>query len=208
MPWRDRFYSRLVAWLKVLLPLAALALLSTLFLFSRNIDPVTTTFTKIDPANGARDERITAPRFAGASDEGHLIAFRAASAHPDPNDGSRASADRLTARIDLTSGTVITFAAEGGSVDQGAGRAVLDGDVVVTSSTGYVVHTDRLISGLHEIAAESPGPISGNGPPGHFTAGAMQLTAQQTDPPQKTPPIHLLFTGGVKLLYDPKETKD
>ena len=35
-------YSRMVAIFKVLLPLAALAILSTLFLLSRTIDPTTT----------------------------------------------------------------------------------------------------------------------------------------------------------------------
>ena len=35
----DNVHSRVVGWLKILLPLAALALLSTLFLFSRGSDP-------------------------------------------------------------------------------------------------------------------------------------------------------------------------
>ncbi len=35
----DNTYSRVVAWLKILLPLLALAILSTLFLVARTIDP-------------------------------------------------------------------------------------------------------------------------------------------------------------------------
>ena len=38
---RDNLHSHVMAWLKVLLPMAALALLSTLFLLSRRTDPVT-----------------------------------------------------------------------------------------------------------------------------------------------------------------------
>ena len=35
-------YSRMIAWLKILLPLAALVLLSTLFLFARPRNPIAT----------------------------------------------------------------------------------------------------------------------------------------------------------------------
>ena len=34
----DNLHSRMVFWLKILLPILALAILSTLFLFSRRID--------------------------------------------------------------------------------------------------------------------------------------------------------------------------
>ena len=124
----------MVAWLKVLLPLAALALLSTLFLFSRNIDPTTTIpFTTIDLRERARDERVNAPEFAGASEEGHLISFHAASVRPDPADKGRGIAENIEARIELTSGTVIGFSATRGSLDEASDRAELTGDVVVTS---------------------------------------------------------------------------
>ena len=206
MPWRENFYSRMVAWMKVLLPLAALGILSSLFLVSRSIIPdATIPFSTIDINERAREEQVTAPEFSGMTDEGHLIAFQAATARPDPDHGARALAEDLRARIDLTSGTVITFRSGGGLVDEPGDRAELDGDVVVESSQGYTVHTDRLISGMHEIRAETPGPIEGQGPPGHFTAGKMLLTDEGAD---GTRDIHLLFTDGVKLIYDPREIKD
>lgn len=209
MPWRENFYSRMVAWLKVLLPLAALAILSTLFLFSRNIDPTTTIpFTTIDLRERARDERVTEPEFAGATTDGHHIAFHAASVRPDPAKTSRGIADRLEARITLTSGSEITFAAQGGSVDDQADRAELVGDVVMHSSTGYTVQTERLISGMRTVFAESPGVVHGQGPPGRFSAGRMLLTELDPDTPGAEPALHLLFTDGVKLLYDPKEPKE
>ena len=47
-------YSRMIVWLKVLLPLMALALLSTLFLLSRNVDPL----ASIPFAQAEIDERL------------------------------------------------------------------------------------------------------------------------------------------------------
>jgi lipopolysaccharide export system protein LptC len=204
MPWRENFYSRLVAWLKILLPVAALGLLSTLFLLSRSVDPtVTTPFTTIDLHERAREQVITAPEFAGATDEGHLISMRAVSAKPDPAQPSRAFATALSARIELNSGTVITFTAARGIVDETADRAELTGNVVIDSSTGYYITTDHLISGMREVRAETPGPINAIGPPGRFSAGKMILTADKDG--ENT---HLLFTNGVKLVYEPVINKE
>ena len=205
MPWSDNLYSRLVAWLKVILPLAALAILSTLFLLSRNIDPTTTIpFTTIDLRERAASQQVTAPEFAGATEDGDLIAFRAVSARPDPERASRLYAETLEARIDLVSGSVITFRAAGGVVDEASDRAELSGDVIVTSSTGYTVTTDRLISGMRAIHAETPGPINGTGPPGEFSAGRMLITPGAEDDGS----VQMLFTDGVKLLYDPPDPKE
>ncbi len=194
----------MVAWLKILLPLAALGILSTLFLLSKNIDPTTTIpFTTIDLRERAASQQITAPEFAGATEDGDLIAFRAVSARPDPDHGSRLYAETLDARIELASGSVIVFRAAGGVVDEAADRAELAGDVIIESSMGYLVTTDKLISGMHAIHAETPGAIEGVGPPGKFSAGRMLITSGEVDDS-----VQMLFTGGVKLLYVPPDPKE
>lgn len=204
MPWTENLYSRVVAWLKILLPLAALGLLSTLFLLSKNIDPTTTIpFTTIDLRERAASQQITAPEFAGATEQGDLISFKAVTARPDPEHASRAFAQALDARIVLKSGSVITFKAQEGVVDEGSDRAELIGDVVINSSTGYTVKTDRLISGMRAIHAETPGSITGTGPPGVFSAGKMLIS-----PAKSGEGVQMLFTGGVKLLYEPPEIKE
>ncbi|WP_137700974.1 LPS export ABC transporter periplasmic protein LptC [Marimonas lutisalis] len=201
---RQDLYSRIVAWLKILLPLTALAILSTLFLLSKNIDPTTTIpFTTIDLRERARDQQLTSPEFAGVTEKGDLIAFRAVSAIPDPENSHRAFADTLSARIDFGDGSQLAFSADNGTIDQDTNMADLVGNVVIQSSAGYTVTTDQLISSISEIAAEAPGPIQGNGPPGRFSAGRMVI---YTDP--ETDTTQMLFTDGVKLVYDPSETKD
>ena len=204
MFFEDNLYSRLVAWLKVLLPIAALLMLASLFLFSKNIDPTTTIpFTTVDLRERAASQRATAPEFSGATEAGDLIAFRAASARPDLERASRLYAEALDARIDLVSGSVITFHAVGGVVDEVADRAELSGDVIINNSIGYTVTTDRLISGMRNIHAETPGAVDGVGPPGTFTAGRMLITSGEEDDSAQ-----MLFTGGVKLLYDPPDPKE
>lgn len=204
MALRGDLHSRAVAWLKVIFPLAALAILSTLFLLSKTVDPTTTIpFTTINLEERAREQQITAPHFAGATDNGDFIAFSAKSARPDPDHANRAFGHEISARIDLTSGATITFTAEGGIIDEAADSAELRGGVIVNSSTGYTIRTERLISGMREIRAQTTGPIDGEGRPGRFSAGKMTLT---TDP--ETKDVHLVFTNGVKLIYDPAKSRE
>ena len=55
---RADFHSRLVGWLKVVLPLAALAILSTLFLLADLIDPTAAIpYAEVDVEDLARDPR-------------------------------------------------------------------------------------------------------------------------------------------------------
>ena len=183
-----------------MLPLAALGLLSTLFLLSSTVDPTNSIpISQSDLQERARDRQITAPTFAGASADGALIAFTAAAARPDPEFEGRVVAETPSAIIDLVGGTRITFRGETGELNERLDRAILTGDVKITSSLGYVVTSDKLISAMQEVRAQSPGPVSAIGPVGTFDAGQMTLS---TNP--ETGHSHLLFTNGVHLIYDPK----
>ena len=97
---RRNLRSVVVAWLRVLLPLAALAILSTLFLLSRRPDPdAAIPYARIDAEARARDPRITAPSFAGVTSDGATIALTADRATPG-RDGGVAGAD--APRLDWT----------------------------------------------------------------------------------------------------------
>ena len=204
MAWREDRYSRVIAWLKVILPLAALALLSTLFLLARTVGPsAELPFADTDLQERIRNQQITDPTFAGATAGGDLIAFTAAVARPDPEGRSRLDADEVDARIDLKAGAAITFTADGGAFDDPGDRATLKGNVVITSSEGYRIETEELVSALRTVKAETPGTVRAEGPPGQFTAGKMVLTTQADGSDAQ-----LVFTDGVKLIYDPRGNED
>ncbi|MDQ7069715.1 MAG: hypothetical protein Q9M48_03050 [Rhodobacterales bacterium] len=200
--WRDNLHSRVVAWLKIIFPLMALAILSTVFLLSRSVDPTKTIpFAKIDLKERARDQRITAPHFSGASEAGDLLTFTADFARPDPDTPNRVVAQNLATEIRLVSGTLITFSSASGTIDEPSDETILEGNVIIKSSTNYTVHTEKLITGMREIRAETAGLVEAVGPVGRFTAGKMLLTTNSD-----TGVTHLLFTNGVKLVYNPKQT--
>ena len=72
----------------------------------------------------------------------------------------------------------------------------LQGDVVISTSTGYVITTEKLITDLDEFSIETTSAISGKSPIGTLNAGKMRL-----DRILNTENVHLNFTNGVKLLY-------
>ena len=197
---RDGYYSIFVGWMKILLPLLSIALLSTLFLLSRGQDTNTELpFVMRDLQERARQEVISSPRFAGATKAGDLISFVAESAKPDDVHAHLAHAETLRATIDLTSGAQVTFTSGAALLDTRDQVATLSGDVVVTSSTGYTIRSGDLRTEMAKIGAETSGPVTADGPPGHVEAGKMLLTEDAG-----TGDVHLLFTNGVKLVYQPQ----
>lgn len=189
----------MVALFKVLLPLAALGILSTLFMLSRSVDPTAKIpFAENDMADRMRDQQVTAPFFSGTTSKGDEIIVTASLARPE-RDGAPAEATDLTAQITMADGVRITLTSDTGRVAVDKDLATFSGNVVITATNGFVVRTDMLNTALNTISGNTPGTITGTGPFGDFTAGLMQVREKSDGGP-----LHMLFNKGVKLIYDPK----
>lgn len=194
-------YSRLVAWLKVLLPLMALVLLSTLFLLSRNIDPIASLpFADTEIDERLRGQQITTPFFSGTTDSGDRVVISAGKMATRSGLGNEA--DNFSAQIDLTSGTRINLTADLGRFDISSNASTFEGNVLIVTSSGYYIKSDALIGEFDELSLVSPGPVVGTGPFGTVDAGQMRLRRDGTNSN-----AHLLFTNGVKLVYTPGTEK-
>ncbi len=201
MAWRDNLHSRFVAWMKILLPLAALGILSTLFLISNGFDPSRTMpVAGIDLRERAQSLGATRATFAGVSAEGHEVSLRTERARPSAENPRLIMARDVTARLVLSSGVEIDLSSLRGEVDQRDNSTALTGDVRIATSSGYVLTTERLIARFDRLYAESPGPVAGQAPAGDLRAGRMVL-ADRSD----TGGTHLVFSNGVKLIYRPQE---
>lgn len=204
MTTSDNFYSRLVAWMKIVLPLTALGLLSTLFLISRHIDPTKSIpIAEIDLEQRAQEQGATNAAFAGVTQGGDELMVTAETARPSPEDPRLINAEDVTAQMQLVSGAVVTVSSERADIHQSDLDAALIGNVHVATTTGYDIKTERLNAKLDVLFAETPGSVSAVGPPGDLTAGRMVLTGDE-----ETGEAHLVFTEGVKLIYTPQPSKD
>jgi lipopolysaccharide export system protein LptC len=192
-------HSRVVGWLKVALPLAALAILSTLFLLSDRIDPQDAIpYAQVDVEDLARDPRMTAPTYAGTTRDGTALTLTAETARPVGQDAS-AQAATVLARMEMPDGSTAELSAGKVDLDAPAGRLLLSGGVAVTTSSGYLVLTDQVTAALDRTSAESSGPVTAETPAAHLTADRFSLTRTDADGEAYL----LVFTGRVKLVYQP-----
>jgi len=191
-------YSRVVAWVKIILPLVALVLLSTLFLFSRAPDPNRAIpFANVDVEELAREQSLGQPRFAGTLSDGREVIFTANRATPVADAPDQIEATNIEARVDLDETSILLIVAETGLFDLAAELADLSTSVGLTTSNGYRLTTDLLRFSLSDFMASSPGPVDVTGPGIALQAGAMEISGTQGN-------NLVVFNGGVRMLYDPQ----
>jgi lipopolysaccharide export system protein LptC len=197
MAGADNRYSIVIGWAKIILPLAALGLLSTIFLFSRQSDDSEAIpFSEI--AAIAREPRISNPSFAGLADDGSVVSLRAAEIRPVPDQPDGFSVTGVRLSVTALDGSEIQISAGSGHVD-GAGRVARFTDLVrLTSSTGYAMETTGARADLRTGTVETEGPLAVQAPYGRLDAGRLVIAA---DPEAQGTRLH--FLDGVRLLYDP-----
>lgn len=192
-------YSQIIAWLKILLPLAALTLLSTLFLLSKSRTPDPQVPFAIRANVGeSLQQQASAPYFAGTTESGDVLTMRALSVKPIRN--GEIVAEDLQAQLDLQAGTVIELNAARATLLDLDQTAHLTGGVLIETSLGYRIETQALDARMDQTFVRSVDTVQATGPLGTLTAGGMQISA---GPGQGD--AQMLFTGGVKLVYDPTD---
>ncbi|MFD1795020.1 hypothetical protein FQV27_15795 [Paracoccus aurantiacus] len=186
--------SRLIAWLRIILPLAALAILSTMFLVSRTPNPDDALpYAEVDAEDLARDPRMTRPEFAGVSDGGAEVTLTAAEARPGAGTDSSAQRLRLTWRTK-----------DGLAADLTAPDAKLDGQVVLmsggvrmTTSDGWAMTVPQVESDMETDRLLGTGGLTAFAPMGRLDAQTVEIT--RTDDGQQL----LNLSGDVRLVYQP-----
>lgn len=191
--------SVIVAWLRVLLPLAALAVLSTLFLLSRKPDPEgALPYASVDAEDLARQPRITAPSYAGVTPDGAALTLTADSITPagrTPEAGGSASGLRLGWR----GPDGLTAELTAPQAEIGGGAIHLDGGVEASTSSGWRFAAPRVVAETDRSRLQATGGVTAQAPFGEVTAERVTLERGPEDAPH-----HLLnFTGRVRLLYRP-----
>lgn len=195
----DNVYSRVIFWLKVALPLLALVILSTLFLFPRRIaEDGQLPYAKADVDALIRDQRLTAPDYTSVTTDGAALRVIAKTAWPKGEGGS-ATADDLIAAYDTPGDLHIDLTSAHGVLDRAAGRMLLSGGVVIVTSSGYRMVTAGLDGALDRTELLSDGRVDAEAPYGTIEAGSMEISHSGAE----NDGYVLVFKNGVKLIYDP-----
>lgn len=198
-PKDDDLHTRLVTWLKIALPLIALAFLATLFLFSNRIGGEgELPYAKIDVEELARQQRITAPDYSGTTTDGASITLRARTARP-PQGSEQALMDQPAATYLAKDGTVIELRAEEGRMALDSASVTLDKGVEITTSAGYRLTASDLTALTMRTEVSTDNPVHGETPFGTIAGGAMILKPDAAKPNSYV----LVFKKGVTMIYQP-----
>ena len=174
---RVRAYSRGVAWMKVVLPLGAVAVMSALFLGAQKTGDLTDIFTAEELVTLGAGLRLDHPRFAGVTERGEPFAIRADWALPDSAMPRLIDLERPEGEIEMSDGRTIAAKAATGRMHREEKTLVLEGGVVLDTSDGYHIETGLVEFDLDAKTAYGPGPVTGTGPSGQIEAGSFRAAA-------------------------------
>lgn len=195
---RDNLYSRAVTWVKVILPLTALGLLSSLFLLSGPPDPdAALPYAQVDIDQITREQRVTGPRFAGMLDEGRELVLQAGSVAAESGRSDLVRAQDIEGRMDLNATERLFLEARQAEFDMQRQTATLHDGVILRSSVGYRLDSMLLLVAMDRMQLRAPGAVRLVGPGLDLTADAMEAGGPEGG-------TIVRFTGSVRVLYDPQ----
>lgn len=203
-PRDPEVYSRWVGILKILLPLIAVGLLSTVFLVQKeDTFEGGLVFTKIDMATLGDGLTISNPRFSGLTTGGDTFTLAAARAVPDSSKPKVIEMTEITADLSFSDQTVVNATASQGIARIPDQVLDLNGGLTATSSTAHSFNTTGGRLDLRSGDFVSSGPVQMTGPGQKLEAGQMRIV---TDPQDGGRFFH--FENGVHLTYIPESSQN
>lgn len=203
MAFKDEAYSRLIATVKILLPLIAIGILSMLFVAarpSREGEPLR--FVDGLGNQSGTEEQLVRPDYQSVTQNGSSLRIVAETLRPVEGQDQVYEGDSIDAKIHQQDGISYHLTSPDGRLDDKSGHAKLLGGVQLVRGDGYVAQSDviEFETDLSELV--SPGPIHIYGPLGTLDADRMEMTGQ----PDLGSGTVTVFRGNVRVLYDPNSS--
>jgi lipopolysaccharide export system protein LptC len=198
-------YSRLVAILKIGLPLLALVLLASMFLVTAEDDfEGGIAFTEADLDQLGQGLQITEPVLTGMTRAEDPFRFTAAVVRPDAAPPTRAEIERLQGRIDFLGGPSVEVAAPEAVLDLETERMVASGRVTVETDDGYTLTADRMEIDLVDGTLLAEGEVDGVGPMGTIASETLRVVPAEGGDEHRV----FSFGNGVRLVYNPADESE
>ena len=175
-PRASNSYSSVVRWLRLGLPLMAVAILVGVFYSGRtNSGAQEIIFRTGQFAALQGGLRLTNPRFTGATSAGEPFMVRANWAEPDGPDPNRIALNTVVGDIVQANGEKLTIQAAEGELAPKAQTVMLTGGVTLRTTDGYTATTQTLRANAKQRSMVSDGQVHAHGPLGELTAGAIRV---------------------------------
>jgi len=195
-------YTRFVTVTKVVLPLIAIGLLGTVFLFT-NDDSLEggLTFSKADLNALDSGMRIDKPRMFGSNPNGDLYNFVAEALLPDSLTPSLVEAQKISGEIQYQTGGTVQLSAGKAEFMLEGNQIRLSGGMLVVMADGARVTGDGLLAELDTGKLTSNGAVSATSPLGSIQAGNFRVELVEEDEEEKQ---MIWFENGVMLSFKPE----
>ncbi|MEO0359920.1 MAG: hypothetical protein AAF322_02370 [Pseudomonadota bacterium] len=193
----------LILSLKLLLPLAALAILGSIFLFSNARFGAGVSFEGVDASKLEEGLRITNPSFTGETDKGEPFTVSAAWALPDGPRPERVELSDVTGEITLEDGRVVTLGAAGGVLQPQAKVLDLSGGARFASSDGYEITAETARFDAEAETLSAAGGVVATGPIGSIASETMRVErVAAPDGENEDEDAYIWFENRVKVRID------
>lgn len=191
-------YRNVVHALKIALPLLALALVIIMGVYSVLFHPGGT--MAIFSGDSAEQGQIVmkSPRFIGTDKDNQPFEILASAARQHTDDRAVYELDDVNAKLQLNKGPELRLIARKGVVDTSNQLLQLTGPIALSSSDGYLVHTDEAHADLKNGLLTGQRPIEASGSFG--TIRADGFSANKTDQT-------INFIGNVRVHFEPQTEK-
>ena len=191
-------YSAFVVWQKTLLPIVALGMLSTIFLFSGRVDVTQSLpYAKLNIAEIVREQRITKPYFSGVSYNDTEITLSAAYASSDTQNADILNITDLSIILTSEHAKTVRITAGLGTLDATKQKVTVSKDVYLTAMPDFWLKTNSLTIDLKQGVATADTMFQSVTALGTINAGNMIVKTITNDQ-------QIIFTNGVRLIYYPK----
>jgi len=200
-------YSRAIKWAKLIMPVIAVLLLASVFIFGKE-DALRSGTISIDAdtINLTTDQKITNPQFSGLTNLGDSFILKAIEAMPDSPSPEKIDLIDPSLEFDALQGVGFKISSKNGSVNFIKQSAELNGNVYIDMTNGYKAISEKIQLNLKLGNLIAPNSVEASGPYGKIIAGSMELFK---DFDNKTSQVsgNLNFSDGVTLIYLPSTVK-
>lgn len=198
--WPIHRYSRFVAWMKVALPCAAVALLVLVAAWPRIQSAVERLqkMPRIDLSQ-ARDLRMVHLHYSGTDRHDRPFTVTADAARQRPEVDDLVELELPKADMTTQSGTWLALTAYSGIYRPQSQLLDLFGDVELFQDKGNEFKTDSAHIDMSKGSAAGDDPIEGHGPFGTIEAEGFRIENQGEV---------IVFTGKARLNLEPREAKE
>lgn len=191
-------HSSIVRRLRLVLPLAAVAIVVVMFVWSdmdEAVEPVRR--EEISPQTVGKNELLK-PKFQSEDSNRQPYTITADKAFQEAEDLDRVILDKPVADISLKDGSWIAIKASDGEYLQSAQKLTLKGNVRLYHDDGYELNTDTVDLNIKDQTARSSAPVSAQGPAGIIKGSGLEAAGQSGI---------VIFTGPASLTLNNAKLK-